>query len=87
VLSSDSGRRDWIEKVREYAGVTSIRRYIILESASAGLLVLHRDGGEEAWTVLTLTGDDTLVLPEIGVEIPVSEFYEDVEFGDIAAVG
>ena len=82
VLSADSGRRDRIEKVREYAGVPSILHYVILESTSVGLLVLHRQKGEDAWTVLTLTGEDTLTLPGISVEIPVAEFYEDVDFVD-----
>jgi hypothetical protein len=64
VLSADSERRDRIEKVREYAAVRSIRHHIIVEGASADLLVLHRRNGEDAWRVLTLTGDDTLSLPE-----------------------
>jgi len=87
VLSADSGRRDRIEKVREYAAVPSIRHYIIVESAGVGLLVLHRQNGDDAWMALTLTGEDVLSLPEIGVEVPVAEFYEEVDFGDtIAAV-
>jgi Uma2 family endonuclease len=85
VLSADSGRRDRIEKVREYAAVPLIRHYIILESSSVGLLVLHRQRGEDAWTALPLTGEDTLTLPEIGVEVPVVEFYEDVEFENVDA--
>jgi Uma2 family endonuclease len=87
VLSAESGRRDRIEKAREYAAVPSILHYIIMESASVGLLVLHRQRGNDAWTELTLTIGDTLRLPEIGVEIPVAEFYEDVDFGDAAAGG
>jgi len=80
VLSPSSGRTDRIEKVREYAAVPSIRRYVILETRSAGLLVLHRQHGDDAWTAVALTIDETLSLPEIGIEIPVTEFYEDVEF-------
>lgn len=87
VLSPDSGRRDRIAKVREYAGVASIRHYIIVESSGVGLLVLHRQHGDAAWTTQALTGEDTLSLPEIGIEIPVMEFYEDVDFDDTAAGG
>jgi Uma2 family endonuclease len=87
VLSGDSGRPDRIEKVREYASVASIRHYIIVESAGIGLFVLHRQSGDAAWTALTLTGEDTLTLPEIGIEIPVAEFYEDVDFVDGAVTG
>jgi Uma2 family endonuclease len=79
-LSPTSGQTDRIEKVREYAAVPSMRRYVILETKSAGLLVLHRLHAGDAWTEAALTIDDTLGLPEIGIEIPVTEFYEDVDF-------
>jgi Uma2 family endonuclease len=85
VLSPTSGRTDRIEKVREYAAVPSMRRYVILETRSAGLLVLHRENPGDAWTAGVLTIEDTLSLPEIGIEIPVTEFYEDVEFVDTLA--
>jgi Uma2 family endonuclease len=85
VLSPTSGRTDRIEKVREYAAVPSMRRYVILETRSAGLLVLHRQNSTDAWTVSALTIEDTLSLPEVGIEIPVAEFYEDVEFIDTLA--
>jgi Uma2 family endonuclease len=82
VLSADSGRRDRIEKVREYAAVASILYHVIVESSSSGLLVLHRQQGDAAFTALTLTSDDILSLPEIGVQVPVAEFYEDVDLAD-----
>jgi len=85
VLSPDSGRRDRIEKVREYGAVASIRRYVIVEAAGQGLFVLHRDQGDAAFTALTLTGEDTLELPEVGVAVPVAEFYEDVAFVEMGA--
>jgi hypothetical protein len=67
--------------------VPSIWHYIIVESAGVGLLVLHRQNGNDAWTALTLTGEDVLSLPEIGVEIPVAEYYEDVDFSDTTGAG
>ena len=82
VLSPESGRRDHIEKVREYAAVASILHYAIVESSGSGLLVLHRKRGNDPFTALTLAGEDTLTLPEIGIQIPVAEFYEDVDFED-----
>jgi Uma2 family endonuclease len=42
VVNPSSGRMDRIVKVREYAAVPSIRRYVILESTSVGLTVLER---------------------------------------------
>jgi Uma2 family endonuclease len=79
VLSASTSRTDRIDKVREYAAVASIRRYVILESTSVGLTVMSRATADESWRVTVLTKDDVLQLPEIGVEIPVGSFYEDVE--------
>lgn len=80
VVSPTSGRIDRIVKVREYAAVPSIRRYIILESNSVGLTVLERAAPDEPWRASTLTKGDTVRLPEIDIEIPVTEFYEDIVF-------
>ncbi len=79
VLSPTSGRIDRIVKLREYRAVPSIRRYVILEHASIGLIVLTRAGADEDWTATALTAEDTLRMPEIGAEIPVYAFYEGVE--------
>jgi Uma2 family endonuclease len=84
--TADANRRDRITKVREYAGVASIRRYVIIESSTAGLTVMERGGGNDPWTTTVLTIDDTLIMPEIGIEIPVAEIYEDITFIDEAEV-
>jgi Uma2 family endonuclease len=85
VVSPNSGPTDRIEKVREYAAVPSMRRYVIVETRSAGLLVLHRQHGEDAWLVTALTRDETLALPELGLGIRIAEFYEDVDFSGMVA--
>jgi len=82
VLSPTSGRTDRIIKVREYAAVPSIRRYVILESTSIGLTVLEREGPDDAWRTTILTNGDVIRMPEIGIEIPVSEIYEGISFPD-----
>ena len=84
VVGSTPGanRRDRIVKVREYAGVPSIRRYVIIESSSIGLTVMERDEIEDVWRTTVLTNDDILRMPEIAIEIPVSEIYEDLAFPD-----
>jgi len=87
VVSPESGRRDRIEKVREYAAVVSIMRYVIVESATSGVLVLHRDIGTEPWTARALMADDMLDLVELGIRIPVSAFYEDVVLPGAASAG
>jgi Uma2 family endonuclease len=79
VISPTSGHVDRIVKVREYNAVDSIRRYVIVESASVGLTVHERLDAAQKWTVTTMIADDLLLLPEIGAEIPVAELYEGVD--------
>ncbi len=80
--TADSSRRDRITKVREYAAVPSIRRYVIVESSGVGLMVLGRQSPDEVWKTTVLTADDILRMPEIGIEIPVAEIYEGIDFPD-----
>jgi Uma2 family endonuclease len=82
IVSPGTSRIDRIVKVREYAAVPSIRRYVILESTTAGLTVFERQDTELYWRAVTLTGDDILRVPELAIEIPLTELYADVDFGD-----
>lgn len=77
VLSPSSGRTDRIEKVKEYRAVPSIRRYLIVENTSVGAAMHHRQTADAEWTVTPLVAGETLMLPEIGIEVPLAEFYED----------
>jgi len=79
VLSPTSGRADRIDKVREYHAVPTIRRYVILEHETAALTVLQREQPLDPWKATALTAEDILHMPEIGIEIPVAEFYHDVD--------
>jgi Uma2 family endonuclease len=86
VLSPTSGRTDRIIKLREYRAIDTLRRYVILEHSSVGLTVFARRQAKEEWTATALTSEDTLELPEIAVEIPVAEFYENVDLAETEAV-
>lgn len=79
VLSPNSGRPDRIDKLREYRAVPSIRRYVILEHLGVGLTAFSRIDGTADWTATALTADDTLEMPEIGITVPVLEFYEGLD--------
>jgi Uma2 family endonuclease len=83
VLSPSPGRIDRIEKLLEYRAVPTIRRYVILEHASAVMIVYARSNGEAPWTATALTGGEVLSMPELGpkpgVSIPVAEFYDGTE--------
>lgn len=80
----DAIRRDRIIKPREYAAVRSIRRYIILESTTIGLTVFERDTPDQGWHSFPLANGEILRMPEIDIEIPVDELYEDIVFPDDA---
>ena len=82
VISPSTSRTDRIVKVREYAAVSSIRRYVILESSSVGLTVMELTSPEQVWQTTVLTGEDILRMPEIGIEIPVAEIYDGIDFED-----
>ncbi|HVC60318.1 MAG TPA: Uma2 family endonuclease [Acetobacteraceae bacterium] len=85
VLSPTSGRTDRIDKLREYQAVASIRRYVILEHTSVGLAVYARAMGDDNWIATALTEGDALRMPEIGIEIPVAEFYEGTDLPRLAS--
>lgn len=76
VLSPTSGRMDRLVKVREYAGVPTILRYVIVEYAFAGLTVLSRAHGTEGWMSEALGEGSSLSMPEVGVVLPLAEIYD-----------
>jgi Uma2 family endonuclease len=78
VVSEDTARTDRIEKLREYQATPSIQRYVILEQRSIGAAVFARRG--EDWIATALTEENTLALPEVGIEVPLDEFYVGLEF-------
>jgi Uma2 family endonuclease len=78
VLSPGTSRTDRIEKLREYQATASIRRYVILEQDSIAATVFSRMGPD--WIARALTDGDTLQMPEIAIELTLSEIYSDVNF-------
>jgi Uma2 family endonuclease len=82
VISESTSRTDRIEKLREYGATASIQHYIILERDSIAAMVFTRQGANliaETWTA-----GDTLRLSEIGVEVPMTEFYIGLDLTDQA---
>ena len=78
VVSEDNARTDRIDKVRDYQATETIQRYVIVEQKSQGATVFERRG--DVWTGFAITGDRVLSMPEIGIEVPLSEFYAGVDF-------
>ena len=83
VISPGNGANDRIIKVREYLAVPSIHTYVIVEQNSIGL-TLHRRHDAGGWMTTTLTAEDKLRLHDPEIEIPVPEFYENVDLPDHA---
>jgi hypothetical protein len=60
---------------------------VIFEVLSASTAAQDRIGAtvhvraQDGWSVLVLKDEDTLAMPEIGLSIPLAEFYEGLEFG------
>lgn len=78
VVSPSSERLDRITKLREYGAVPSVRRYVVLESASPAALVYERESGDLPWRASALLRAESLALPELGAHIPLSDIYEGV---------
>jgi hypothetical protein len=65
IISTSTVRTDRIVKVREYAAVPSIRRYVVVESTWVGVSVLEGGTQDEVWRASTLIGDDVLRIDEV----------------------
>ena len=78
VLSRSTASTDHITKNREYASLPSVRRYVMLEQERIGATVFSRS--EAGWKGDVLADDAVLVMPEIGIELPLAELYEGLNF-------
>jgi Uma2 family endonuclease len=78
ILSETTARTDTVTKNREYAATASVRRYIVLAQDEIGGTMFERVGND--WVGHLLTAESVLQMPEIGVEVRLLEFYEDIEF-------
>jgi Uma2 family endonuclease len=73
VLSASTAGTDRIAKNREYQATPSVQRYVMLEQDRVAATVFARAGAD--WVGHVLTGDEALQMPEIGIELPLSELY------------
>ena len=79
VLSQRTRRIDEGEKKDAYLTIPSLRVYVMIEQETAAIVAFRRtDGGfaREVYQGL----DAVLPLPEIGIDLPLTEIYEAVEF-------
>ena len=78
VMSDQTDHTDRIVKTREYGKTDSIMRYIILAQTSMAATVFTHTNG--VWAGVIVEGVVDLEIPEIGIALPLAEFYLDVKF-------
>ncbi|MCB8874059.1 Uma2 family endonuclease [Acidisoma silvae] len=77
VLSDSTADTDLFTKNAEYRATPSIQRYVILAQSEAAATVFRRQG--EDWLSEVLLDGAVLSMPEIGIDIPLAEFYADID--------
>jgi Uma2 family endonuclease len=84
ILSPNTAHEDLVVKNAEYRATPSVQRYVVLEQVRIGALAFVRKG--EDWVTEILDGADAILgLPEIGISIPMSELYADLELSEVEA--
>ena len=77
ILSPSTTDDDVFVKNAEYRATPSVQRYVVLQQSYVGALVFTRHG--DHWADDVLTGENAiLTMPEIGIEIPLSDIYADL---------
>jgi Uma2 family endonuclease len=80
VLSDSTEATDKNDKSHEYRSIDTLTHYVMLEQERIGGEVLERLGAE--WVSKSLKYDDVLSFPGIGIEIPIGELYEGLNFDE-----
>ena len=78
ILSEGSNRRDRVTKNEEYRLTPSVQRYVMLEQDEPAATVFACQG--ESWIGTLHLAGSILSMPEIGIELPLSELYEGLDF-------
>ncbi len=83
VLSKSTARTDRVAKNREYAATASVRRYVMLEQSEIAATMFERIGDD--WVGHILADSVVIDMPEIGIELPLAELYEGLDFSQGSA--
>lgn len=79
VLSESGEQTDLIFKNEEYEALPSVRRYVVLQQERIGGMMFER-AADGDWIGHMLRPEAVLRMPEIGVELPLAELYDGVDF-------
>ena len=80
ILSASTAATDRIIKNREYRATPSVQRYVLLEQTRPAATVFTREGAD--WLGRLADADAVLAMPELGIELPLAELYDGLEFPD-----
>lgn len=84
ILSESTEHTDLIEKNEEYRATPSIGRYVLLQQTHIAGIVFAREP-DGRWISQVLDGADAVLeLPEIEVQLPLGEFYADMDLASSA---
>ena len=75
VLSPGSVRRDMVRKRAIYQRMHALTNYVVVAQDRCEVTVFAR---AEDFSPRTLTGDDVLEIPMLGIAIPLAEIYRDI---------
>lgn len=84
VLLASTAGDDRTVKLAEYQSLPSVRRYVMLEQDRVFATVITRTG--TGWDHALAGPGGTLAMPEIGVEIPMTELYDGLALAAAAQV-
>ncbi|RFB81382.1 Uma2 family endonuclease [Methylovirgula sp. 4M-Z18] len=74
ILSKSTAWQDLGVKTIEYRDMPSVRRYVVLQQTHRAAEVFYRTE-EGEWVGEFAGADSVLAMPEIGIALPLSEFY------------
>ena len=80
ILSPSTAFIDRGVKNEEYRDTPSIVRYVMLEQDRQAATVFTRVGDD--WVGHIRSGDAVLNMPEIGIDLPLADIYEDITFDE-----
>ncbi len=78
VLSDDTATTDRVVKPIDYAEVSSLRSYVLLEQTAMAATLFQREPGG-AW-IATAHTDGTVLLPGLDVTLPLADLYQGLTF-------
>jgi Uma2 family endonuclease len=78
ILSPSTEQRDLRWKRAAYTGLTSLTHYVVIAQDVIEVVVFARDAGFAERRIRSL--GESLDLPSLGVSVPLSEIYHDLEW-------